>query len=282
MRDKVVIITGGSSGIGKALAERFGEEGSKVVITGRRKEQLDQTAELLREKGIDVLPVVADASVENDCARVVEQTVETYGRIDVLINNAGISMRALFEDLQVDVFRKVMEVNFFGMIYTTKYALPYILRSKGSVVGISSVNGRRATPERSAYSASKFAMIGFLESLRSEMLDKGVHVLTACPGFTASNIRKSALLGNGRVQGYSPADEMHMMPAEEVADHIYTAVVRRKRDLLLTLQGKLAVWLNVFFPRWMDRKTLEFMRKEEPTSTKSTQASTSAGSIRSY
>jgi short-subunit dehydrogenase len=269
MKDKVIIITGGSSGIGKALAERFGHEGSKLVITGRKQDQLEEVAGNLRSKGVHVLAVVADASIETDCARVVDATIETYGRIDVLINNAGISMHALFEDLQLDVFRKVMEVNFYGMIYTTKYALPYIIRSKGSVVGISSVNGRRATPERSAYSASKFAMIGFLESLRSEMLDRGVHVLTACPGFTASNIRKSALLGNGRVQGYSPADEGHMMAAGEVADHIYNAVVRRKRDLLLTLQGKLAVWLNVLFPGWMDRKTLEFMKKETPKATKS-------------
>ena len=266
MRDKVIVITGGSSGIGRALAERFGSEGSKLVITGRKKERLEEVVADLKNKGIEALPVVADASIEADCARVVDTAIETYGRIDVLINNAGISMRALFEDLQVDVFKKVMDVNFYGTIYTTKYALPYIIRSKGSVVGIASVNGRRATPERSAYSASKFAMIGFLESLRTEMLDRDVHVLTACPGFTASNIRKSALLGNGRVQGYSPADEEHMMPAEEVADHIYSAVVRRKRDLLLTLQGKLAVWLNVLFPRWMDRKTLEFMKREEPHS----------------
>ncbi len=264
MRDKVVIVTGGSSGIGKALAVKFGTEGSKVVITGRKKDQLDAAAADLASRGIEAIAVVADASIEADCKRVVEAAVERFGRIDVLINNAGISMRALFEDLHLDVFRKVMEVNFYGTVYTTRYALPYILRSKGSIVGISSVNGRRATPERSAYSASKFAMVGFLESLRAEMLDRGVHVLTACPGFTASNIRRSALLGNGNVQGYSPADESHMMPAEEVADHIYMAVVKRKRDLLLTLQGKLAVWLNILFPRWMDRKTLEFMRKEEP------------------
>src|SRR4051812_47863067 len=158
MKDKVVIITGGSSGIGRALAERFGEGGSKVVITGRRKEQLESVAASLKEKGIEVLLVVADASIESDCAHVINQAIETYGRIDVVVNNAGISMRALFEDLQVDVFKKVMDVNFWGMVYTTKYALPYIIKSKGSVVGISSVNGKRATPERSAYSASKFAM----------------------------------------------------------------------------------------------------------------------------
>lgn len=263
MKDKVIIITGGSSGIGKALATRFGLEGARIVITGRKHEQLEDAVSDLRSKGIIVTGVVADAGVEADCARVIQTTVKEYGKIDILINNAGISMRALFEDLQLDVFRKVMETNLYGLVYTTKYALPYILRTQGSIVGIASVNGKRATPERSAYSASKFAMIGFLESLRSEVMDRGVHVLTACPGFTASNIRRSALTATGKVTGETPMEETGMMSAEEVADHVYTAVVRRKRDLLLTLQGKLAVWLNVFFPRWMDRKTLEFIRKED-------------------
>lgn len=263
MKDKIIIITGGSSGIGKALAAKLGSEGAKLVITGRKRDQLESTTDELRSSGITVTSVVADASVESDCERVVETTIKAYGRVDVLINNAGISMRAMFEDLQVDVFRKVMEVNFYGLIYTTKYALPHILRSHGSIVGIASVNGKRATPARSAYSASKFAMIGFLESLRSEVMDRGVHVLTVCPGFTASNIRKSALTATGRVTGETPMDENEMMTAEEVADHVYTALIRRKRDVTLTLQGKLAVWLNVFFPRWMDRKTLEFIKKEE-------------------
>ncbi|HEX8060527.1 MAG TPA: SDR family oxidoreductase [Cyclobacteriaceae bacterium] len=263
MKDKVIIITGGSSGIGKALAEKFGREGSKLVITGRRKEQLEDAASDLRQLGIEVTPVVADASLEDDCDHVIDVAIREYGQIDVLINNAGISMRALFEDLQLEVFKKVMDVNFYGLVNTTKYALPHILRSKGSIVGISSVNGRRATPARSAYSASKFAMIGFLESLRSEMLDRGVHVLTACPGFTSSNIRRAALMANGKTYGGPARDESYMMSAEEVADHVYTAVVRRKRDILLTLQGKLAVWLNYFFPKWMDRKALELIRREQ-------------------
>lgn len=263
MKDKIILITGGSSGIGRALAQRFGVEGAKIVITGRHQTQLTVTAEELKSRGIEIVPIVADVSVEADCARVVATTLERFGRIDVLINNAGITMRGKFEELHLDVFRTVMDINFYGTIYTTKFALPHLIRSKGSIVGISSVNGRRATPERSAYSASKFAMIGFLESLRSEMIEHGVHVLTVCPGYTASNIRRSALMPNGKVQGYSPADESSMMSAEEVADEVYAAVVKRKRDVLLTLQGKLAVWLNILFPRWMDRKTLEFMRKED-------------------
>ena len=263
MKDKVIIITGGSSGIGKALAEKFGREGSKLVITGRRKEQLEDTAADLRHQGIEVIAVVADASIEGDCANVVDTAVREYGKIDVLISNAGVSMRALFEDIQLEVFKKIMDVNFYGLVNSTRYALPHILRSKGSIVGIASVNGRRATPARSAYSASKFAMIGFLESLRSEMLDRGVHVLTVCPGFTASNIRRAALMANGKTYGGPTRDESYMMSAEEVADHIYTAVVRRKRDIILTLQGKLAVWLDYFFPKWMDRKALELIQREE-------------------
>jgi dehydrogenase/reductase SDR family protein 7B len=263
MKDKVIIITGGSSGIGKALAEKFGHEGSKLIITGRNKGRLEYTAAELQDQGITVVPVVADVSIETDCAHVVDTAIREFGKIDVLVNNAGISMRALFEDLQLDVFRKVMEVNFFGLVNTTKYALPHIIRSKGSVVGISSVNGKRATPARSAYSASKFAMIGFLESLRAEMMDRGVHVLSVCPGFTASNIRRTALMANGKVYGGPQRDESHMMGADEVAAHVYHAVVHRKRDVLLTLQGKLAVWLNMFFPRWMDRKTVELIQREE-------------------
>jgi short-subunit dehydrogenase len=263
MKDKVIIITGGSSGIGKALAEKFGREGSKLIITGRNKDRLAYAASELQAQGITVVPVVADVSIETDCAHVVDTAIREYGRIDVLVNNAGISMRALFEDLQLDVFRKIMEVNFFGLVNTTKYALPHILRSNGSVVGISSVNGKRATPARSAYSASKFAMIGFLESLRAEVMDRGVNVLTVCPGFTATNIRRYALMSNGKVYGGPQRDESYMMTAEEVAGHVYHAVVHRKRDVLLTLQGKLAVWLNRFFPRWMDRKAVEFMENEE-------------------
>jgi len=264
MEDRVIIITGGSSGIGRALAEKFGEAGAKLVITGRKKDQLERTATALRENGATVLPVVADASIESDCAHVVESAIKEFGTIDILVNNAGISMRGRFEDLQLDVFKKVMDVNFYGTVYTTKYALPHIIRSRGSIVGISSVNGKRATPARSAYSASKFAMTGFLESLRSEMIEHGVHVLTVCPGFTASNIRRAALTATGKITGETTHDESHSMSAEAVAGHVYMAIVnRRRRDLLLTLQGKLAVWLNVFFPRWMDRKTLEFIRKEE-------------------
>lgn len=263
MKNKVVIITGATSGIGKALAFEFGRKGSSVVITGRRGELLAGIEEDLKELGIPVLAVHGDVSKDEDTQQVIEQTVLRFGRIDILINNAGISMRALFEDVQLDVFKKVIDINFFGMIQCTKHALPYILQSKGSIVGISSINGKRATPARTAYSASKYAMEGFLEALRMEVMKRGVHVLSVCPGFTTSNIRNVALTADGHPQGESPRDESKMMSAEETAEHIYSAILNRKRDLVLTTQGKLAVWLTKLFPVLMDKITYYIMSKEE-------------------
>ncbi|MCU0353609.1 MAG: SDR family oxidoreductase [Cytophagales bacterium] len=263
MQDKVVIITGASSGIGRALAEVFGKAGAKIVVTGRNEANLLETSRQLAAQGIDNLPVVADVSVEADNQRMADETVRHYGRVDVLINNAGISMRALFEDVELDVIRKVMDINFYGTLYATKFCLPHLLKTGGSVVGISSIAGFRGLPARAGYSASKFAVNGFLEVLRTEMLHRGVHVLTACPGFTASNIRNTALTADGSVQGESPRDEGNMMTAEECAAHILKAVQKRKKHLILTRQGKLTVFLNKWFPGWMDKVVYNVMAKEK-------------------
>lgn len=263
MKDKVVIITGGSSGIGKALAYQYGNQGSKIVITGRRKAPLDETVAELSQSGIDSYAIQADASVEADNQRMAEMTLEKYGKIDILINNAGISMRALFEELDLDVLRKVMDINFWGVVYATKYCLPSIIQNKGSVIGVSSIAGYRGLPARAGYSASKFALNGFLEVLRTEMLHKGVHVLTACPGFTASNIRNEALAKDGSKQGESPRDEGKMMTAEECASRIYKANKKRKKVLILTTQGTLTVFLNKLFPGMMDKIVYNHMAKED-------------------
>ncbi len=262
MKDKVVIVTGASSGIGEACAEVFGRAGAKIVITGRNEENLNATAKNLESKGITVLAIVADASIEEDNRRMVDTTLGKFGKIDILINNAGISMRALFEELDLSVFKKVMDINFYGTVYATKYALESILASKGSIVGISSINGYRGTPARTAYTASKFAMNGFFEALRTEVMKRGVHILVACPGFTASNIRNAALTKDGSAQGQSPRVEEKMMTSEEVAKHILKAVIKRKRDIVLTRQGKMAVFLNKWFPAMMDKIVYNVMKKE--------------------
>lgn len=262
MKDKVVVITGGSSGIGKALAFEFGRHGSKVLITGRDKTNLDATVQELTKENIVAAGCQADVSNETDNKRMADEAMRLFGRIDVLINNAGISMRAMFEDVQVDVVRKVMDVNFFGALYATKYCLPEIQKNKGSIVGISSIAGFRGLPGRTGYSASKFALNGFLEVLRTEYLKKGVHVLTACPGFTATNIRKRALVADGSEQGKSPRDENSMMSAEECAHHIYNATVRRRKILILTTQGKFTVFFNKWFPVLADKIVYNVMARD--------------------
>lgn len=261
MKNKVVIITGASSGIGKALAKAFAARGAILSLGARRTELLEELKSELG--GTEILIQKTDVSNEEDCRQLIEATVNRFGRIDVLINNAGISMRALFEEVDLKVIRQLMEVNFFGTVYCTKYALPYLLDSKGSLVGVISIAGYVGLPGRTGYSASKFAIRGFLDTVRIENLKKGLHVLVAAPGFTASEVRKAALTTDGSQQGETPRDESKMMSAEECANHILKAVEKRKRQLILTFtEGKLTVFLGKFFPSLLDKLTYSHMAKE--------------------
>ena len=262
MEDKVIIITGASSGIGKALAFACGKRGAKLVISARNDQKLREIASELTSLGVNVLSVKTDVSVESECQHLIEKTISEFGRIDVLINNAGISMRALFDQVNLDVIRQLMNTNFWGTVYCTKYALPFLLESKGSLVGVSSVAGYKGLPGRTGYSASKFAMQGLLEVIRIENMKKGLHVLIACPGFTSSNIRNVALAWDGSSQGETPLDEGTLMPAEEVAKRISDAIIKRKRTLVLTNQGKLTVFMDKFFPAFMDKMVYNHMAKE--------------------
>jgi short-subunit dehydrogenase len=263
MKDKIVIITGASSGIGKALAYEFGRKGSHVVLAARNIQGLQQIADDLKALGIQALAVKTDVTIESDCRNLIEKTIEKFGKIDILINNAGISMRALFIDLQLDVMRRLMDTNYWGTVYCTKFAIPYLLQSKGSLVGVISIGGYIGMPGRSAYAASKFAVRGFLDTVRVENRKTGLHVLVVAPGFTTSNIRRAALLADGSEQGETPRDENHMMSAEEVALHIYKSLVKRDRQLILTfLQGKLTVFLGKFVPKYLDKLIYNTFAKE--------------------
>ncbi|MEI6140405.1 MAG: SDR family oxidoreductase [Mariniphaga sp.] len=261
MNGKVVIITGASSGIGRALAKEFCSRGAKLALGARRVELL---AELKSElNSPDVLCIATDVSKEAECKNLIELTIEKYGHIDILLNNAGISMRALFKDMNLDVMHRLMDVNFYGTVYCTKYALPYLLESKGSLVGVISIAGYVGLPGRTAYSASKFAVRGFLDTLRIEHLKDGLHVLVAAPGFTASEVRKVALTANGTPQGETPRNEGAMMSAEKCAFLITEAVRKRKRELILTfVEGKVTVFLGKFFPSLLDKLTYSHMAKE--------------------
>lgn len=263
LNDKVVIVTGASSGIGKACAEVFGRAGAKVVLAARNMEKLREVSTSLDQEGIENLVVQTDVSEETDCKNLIEQSVEKFGQIDVLINNAGMSMRATFEQVELDVIKKLMDINFYGMVYCTKFALPHIIKAKGTIVGVSSIAGYRGLPGRTGYSSSKFAMQGFLESLRSEIFNKGVNVMWIAPGYTESNIRNTALNNTGKAQSESPLEESNLMTSEEVAKHLLNGVKKRKRTVVLTNLGKLTVFLNKWIPGLMDKMTYNKIKKEK-------------------
>lgn len=264
MKGKVVIITGASSGIGKACALECAAKGAKVVLAARNGKKIDEVANKIISLGYSTpLSVITDVSQEEDCKNLVSQTVASFGGIDILINNAGIAMRALFNDTSLDVIRRLMDVNFWGTIYCTKYALPHLLKNKGSVVGVISIAGYIGLPGRTGYAASKYAIRGFLDTLRVENRKTGLHVLTAAPGFTASNIRNTSLNSTGNAQGDSPRNENKMMSAEACAKHIIKATMKRKRELILTFwEGKFTVWLSKWFPRLIEKLAYNHMAKE--------------------
>ena len=257
--NKVVAITGGTDGIGKALVDLFLQQGAKVATCGRNHDKLYQLQRLYINMPLHV--VSADVSKQGDCVAFINSVIETYGTIDILINNAGISMRAMFKDLDLATIRTLMDVNFWGSVYCTKLALPEILKNKGTIVGISSVAGFRGLPGRTGYSASKFALHGFLEALRTEIMDDGVNVMWVCPGFTSTNIRNAALNKDARPQGESPMNEEKMMTAEECAQHIIKAIKRRDRMLVLTTTGRSTLFMSKFFPLWADKLIHKFYFK---------------------
>ena len=242
LKDKTIIITGASSGIGKSLAVEFAKRGASLVLAARQYVTLCELAQSIEDQyQTRAIAVQCDVSHQEDCEHLIKQTLTTFGKIDVLVNNAGISMRALFQDADIDVLKTVMDVNFWGTVYCTKYALPEILKTKGTIVGVSSIAGYKGLPGRTGYSASKFAMNGFLDTLRVENLKTGINVITACPGFTTSNIRKKSLDKSGKQQGESTMHEEKMMSSEEVAKIIADGVEKHARTLIMTAQGKLLV-----------------------------------------
>lgn len=261
-KDKIVIVTGASSGIGLASARLFGSYGSKVVMAARRLELLEELAPSVNPDQSKVLCVKADVSKEEDCKALIDATVEKFGGIDILINNAGLSMRAMFKDMDLSVIRTLIDVNFWGTVYCTKFALPWLLKSKGSVVGVISIAGYSALPARCGYAASKFAVRGFLDTVRIEHVKDGLHVLVTAPGYTSSNVRNAALTADGSAQGSTPLEEGKLMSAEECAQKIAKAISRRRSTQILTLLGKVTVWFRNRFPDLTDKITYKYIARE--------------------
>lgn len=260
--NKTVIVTGASSGIGEALAREFARRGANVVLGARSEDKLKTITEQIRSTGAKAAYAACDVVKPEECKLLVDTAVKEFGGVDVLICNAGLSMRAIFDDCDLSVLHRLMDVNFWGAVNCCKYALPYLQQTKGSIVGISSVAGLHGLPGRTGYSASKYAMTGFLETLRIENLKKGLHVMVACPGFTASNVRFSALTADGSQQGATPRNEGKMMTADQVAKIVANATARRKRLCLMEAEGRATHFIKKFAPGLLDKLFYWVMSKE--------------------
>jgi len=262
LNQKNIIITGASSGIGKAIATEAAKCGANLVLASRNLDQLNILKTEIESSQSKVVCVKTDVTQQSDCDNLIQKAILELGRIDILINNAGISMRASFSDVKLDVLKKVMDVNYWGTVYCTKAALPELLKNKGSLVAVSSVTGFKGLPGRTGYASSKFAINGLFESIRMEYLNRGLHTLIACPGFTASEIRFNALTANGDKQQQSPGDESSMDTAKDVAIDILQAIRDRKDFMLTNKQGKIIYWTNKFFPKFLEKKIHQNIAKE--------------------
>ncbi len=260
-KGQVVVITGASGGIGKSLALEAISHGAQVAVCARRLAKLHEVYADIPDHRI--LLQQCDVSDERQCEDFIKSAVDKFGGIDVLINNAGISMRANFSELDLSVLHQLMDINFWGTVNCTKYALDEILKSKGTICSVSSIAGYRGLPARTGYSASKFAMQGLMEALRTELLHSGANVMWVCPGFTASGIRDTALAKDGTSQKESPLDEKKLMSSEEVAHKILLAIEKRRRTLVLTTQGKFTVLLNKLWPSLTDKLVYRHFQKEK-------------------
>ncbi len=253
--DEVVLVTGASSGIGAELARRFAAAGARIALAARTEARLEQVASQCRAFGADALVVAGDVTVESDCRRIVEHTAAHFGRLDVLVNNAGLGSSAPFEEItDLSIFDRLMKVNYLGSVWCTAYALPHLRSSGGRIVAISSLTGLTGVPRRTAYAATKHAMAGFFDSLRIELDGSGVSVTVIYPGFVFSEINRNALSGDGTPYGERAYKRTagETMTTEECCRLILRATERRDRELVMTFRGRLGRVLKVISPRLVD------------------------------
>jgi short-subunit dehydrogenase len=264
-KDNVTLITGASTGIGEELACRLAAQGAKLVLSARREAELERVAARVRSLGAEVTVVSADVAIAADCKQIIDTALARFGRIDTLVNNAGMTMWAKFADIQdVEMLARIMQVNYMGAVYCTHYALPHLIASKGRLVGIASLTGLVGVPTRTGYAASKHAMRGFFDSLRIELDGEGVSVTMVYPGFVATGIRENATGADGKPAKIDPVGKDEAMSVAECAGIILQAIEQRKREEVMTLKGKLGQWLKLIAPGMIDgiaKRAVEGNRK---------------------
>jgi short-subunit dehydrogenase len=253
-RDKVVIVTGASSGIGRALALLLAEQGARLALGARNLARLQEVAAACETRGGKALAIQTDVSKEGDCRWLVDHTADTCGGVDLLINNAGITMWARCDEMEtLKPFQDIMRVNYLGSVYCTYFALPHLKRSRGQIVAVASLAGKTGVPLRSGYAASKHAVVGFFDSLRIELAGSGVGISVVYPDFVRTETHARAFGADGAPLGKSPLQAERVMTAEECAQHILAAAASRRRDTILGLRGRLGLWLKLIAPGLVDR-----------------------------
>ena len=253
-RENVIIITGASLGIGRQLALQLAEYGAWLALASRNTEKLNEVSELCLQRGSRVIAIPTDVADQTLCQNLIERTVKEYGRIDTLINNAGLGMASRFDQLQdLTVFEKVFRVNFYGCVYCTHYALPYLKKTHGRLAGISSLRGKFPSATADAYGPSKHAMAGFFDCLRIELAGSGVGVTTIFPGWVNTGISSRALNVDGSLTGIISIHEKNAMPVDKCARKIIWAVAKRKREVVMTYQAKFGLWGKLLLPKLADQ-----------------------------
>lgn len=256
-KENVVIITGASSGIGRQLALQLADQGAWLSLAARRVDRLEAVAEQCRQRGGAALVVPTDVSQQGQCQELIQRTVGEYGRLDTLINDAGITMWSRFEDMQsLEPLESVMQTNYFGSVYCTHYALPHLKRSQGRIVAVASLAGKSGIPMRSGYAASKHAVVGFFDSLRIEVAEHGISVTVIYPDYVASETHARAFGPDGEPLGESPIQEGAVMTAETCAALVLKAAGRRERQAILSRRGKILLWVRLIAPGLVDRVAL--------------------------
>lgn len=260
--NKTVILTGASDGIGAEIARQLAPEGVRLVLAARNEDKLNEVAFRCQKAGADILVAPTDVADQQQCERLVSQAAERFGDIDVLINNAGTTMDAMFDQItDLSTFERLMRVNFLGAVWCTHAALPALKQSRGLIVGVSSLAGKTGVPGRTTYCASKFAMSGFFEALRIELATSGVGVTMVFPDVVATELRRNGLNGAGQRTGVSSLKESGAMSVEQCAALVIAGMRARKREVVMTIQGRLGLKIKAFASRITDRLALKALAK---------------------
>lgn len=252
--DNVVIITGASVGIGRELALQLSDQGARVVLASRDAAKLADLETLCRERGGQALAIPTDVADRSQCRSLIEGTIDKFGRIDTLINNAGITMWTRLDEIEdPDLLERLMRVNYFGSVHCTFFALPFLKETRGRLVCVASLAGKTGVPWRTGYAASKHALVGFFDSLRIELVHQGVTVTVINPGFVKTEVHRRAAGPDGRPLGKSPLQEDKVMSADTCARLILGAALRRRREVVMTARGRVGLWMKLIVPGLVDR-----------------------------